>query len=136
LALSTDGSATLYSKDNGSKELAELGDCPRPAEATDLQQETQDDLKSTKLPNKRQSRAIRSIRHTLWNVYRRLFSIVFTANAIALIIYLARAPSVIEIDIWNLATAASANIFVATTIRQDYVQGIIYQTTKITSHRS
>ncbi|KAF2120039.1 hypothetical protein BDV96DRAFT_474204, partial [Lophiotrema nucula] len=75
---------------------------------------------------KRQPRPIRLLRHTLWNVYRRLFSFVFAANAVALIVFLCKSSDILHIDVWNLATAASANIFVATAIRQDYVQGLLY----------
>jgi hypothetical protein len=90
--------------------------------------------KSIQLPPKRQSRPVRVFRHTLWNVYRRLFSIVFAANAAVLVAYLVRASSVWEIDIWDLTTAASANIFVATAIRQDYIQGIMYRSAMLVPH--
>jgi hypothetical protein len=84
------------------------------------------DAEKLDLPAKRQPRAVRLFRHTLLNVYRRLFSIVFIANAVALTIFLAKSTDILHVDIWNLATAASANIFVATAIRQDYVQNILY----------
>lgn len=84
------------------------------------------DIEKLQLPAKRQPRTVRLFRHTLLNVYRRLFSAVFLANAIALIVLLARSRAILRIDIWNLATATSANVFVATAIRQDYVQNILY----------
>jgi hypothetical protein len=86
------------------------------------------------LPQKRQARPVRAFRHTLWNVYRRLFSIIFVANAIALIVMLCTARSISRISLWNIATAASANIFVGTTIRQDYIQGILYRTCWLVPH--
>ncbi|KAK7190885.1 hypothetical protein DPSP01_007853 [Paraphaeosphaeria sporulosa] len=84
------------------------------------------DIEKLQLPAKRQSRIVRLFRHTLLNVYRRLFSIVFIANAVALVVFLAKSSDILHVNIWNLATAASANVFVATAIRQDYVQNILY----------
>jgi hypothetical protein len=78
------------------------------------------------LPEKRQARPVRMFRHTLWNVYRRLFSIVFAANAIAVICVFATSRNPSGYDIWNLATASSVNIFIGTGLRQDYVQHILY----------
>ncbi|KAL5428083.1 hypothetical protein PMIN04_001024 [Paraphaeosphaeria minitans] len=84
------------------------------------------DIEKPRLPAKRQPRIVRLLRHTLFNVYRRLFSIVFIANAVALVVFLVKSSDILHVNIWNLATAASANVFVATAIRQDYVQNILY----------
>ncbi|PVI05757.1 integral membrane protein TmpA [Periconia macrospinosa] len=92
------------------------------------------DATQVSLPAKRQSRSIRAIRHTFWNVYRRLFSIVFLANVAALIALLCTIKDLIHINLWHLATAASANILVGTTIRQDYIQIIIYKTSWLVPH--
>ncbi|KAF1992844.1 hypothetical protein P154DRAFT_402434, partial [Amniculicola lignicola CBS 123094] len=83
---------------------------------------------------KRQIRPIRVVRHTIFNVYRRLFSIVLIANVIALVVYLLNSSGVLRINIWNLATASSANIFVASAIRQDYVQGLLYRCAWLIPH--
>lgn len=85
------------------------------------------DKSVTSLPEKRQNRYVRSFRHTLWNVYRRLFSIVFVANIAALVLFLCLTSNIVTINLWHLATAASANILVGTTIRQDYIQIILYR---------
>lgn len=90
--------------------------------------------KQFQLPQKRQARPIRAFRHTLWNVYKRLFSIVFAANATALVAFLCTTRNITTINLWNLATAASANIFIGTSIRQDYVQGILYRTAWLVPH--
>ncbi|KAF1810607.1 integral membrane protein TmpA [Eremomyces bilateralis CBS 781.70] len=80
------------------------------------------------VPEKRQSRFVRNIRHTSLNVYRRLFSIVFLLNVVGLIVLLALNKTSAKIDIAHVATAASANILVAITIRQDYVVNFMFRT--------
>lgn len=86
------------------------------------------------IPTKRQSRIVRAFRHRLWNVYRRLFSIVFVANIVALITLLCTANRILDINPWHFATAASSNILVGTAIRQDYIQIILYSTAWLIPH--
>ena len=83
---------------------------------------TIDSLEKPLLPPKRHIKLLRHARHTFFNVYRRLFSLVFVCNIIGLGVLLWRNKN------WNespplsdFATAASANIMVALLIRQDYV---------------
>lgn len=78
------------------------------------------------LPQKRKNRVFRHARHTFINVYRRLFSIVFVANIIGLVVVLVRnADSSPPLS--DLATAASANVMVALLIRQDYVVNVLFK---------
>lgn len=127
---STDTMATIISTIED-RVLLEKGDRRFSRKSLTIEQSEKDleaalDSSSLELPDKRYPRPIRALRYTLWNVYRRLFSIVFTANAIGLIVFFATAKNAVQVNIWNLATAASANIFVGTTIRQDYIQNILY----------
>jgi hypothetical protein len=91
-------------------------------------------LYTLNVPEKRQSRVIRNMRHTTFNVYRRLFSIVFIANMIAFIIMLGTMRTVGELSLSNLATAASANFTVAILIRQDYIVNFLFRTCWLIPH--
>lgn len=80
------------------------------------------------LPHKRERRIWRRLRHKLVNVYQRLFSVVFIANMIALIVLLVKfrnaRPSGPPLS--DIATAASANILCAILIRQENVINSLY----------
>jgi len=78
-------------------------------------------VETINVPAKRQSKIVRDVRHTYFNVYRRLFSIVFIANMIGLIVFLCRNRTATKLSLSDIATAASANIMVAILIRQDYI---------------
>jgi hypothetical protein len=71
-------------------------------------------------PDKKLQRAPRFLRHTVFTVYRRLFSVVWLAN-IATFIYILFRKDGVNSRLFNIATAASANLFVAVAIRQDYM---------------
>ncbi|OCL05747.1 hypothetical protein AOQ84DRAFT_298330 [Glonium stellatum] len=91
-------------------------------------------LKQKDLPDKRQSRALRNLRHTFLNVYRRLFSLVFIANIIGLIWVVVKYRSSAKLPLSDVATAASANIMVAILIRQDYIINLIFRTCWLIPH--
>jgi hypothetical protein len=80
-------------------------------------------FKSPPLSSKRHSRFLRHARRTVFNVYRRLFSIVFLLNVVGVGILLGRYRASVSSAalLADLATAAAANIMVALWIRQDYV---------------
>lgn len=78
------------------------------------------------LPGKKQPRIIRQIRHTFLNVYRRIFGVVFIANLIGLIVLMAKHHDDIYSHLPDVATAASANIFVAAIVRVDYVANAMH----------
>jgi len=82
---------------------------------------------SLELPGKRQSKLFRNLRYISFNVYRRLFSIVFISNMIALFVFLGQTPGTGIKSISAAATAASANLLVSIMIRQDYVVNSIYR---------
>lgn len=80
------------------------------------------------LPLKKDLPILRRIRHNLITVYQRLFSIVFFANIIALIVLLFQhrndQPSGPSLS--SIANAAAANILGAILIRQEYVINGLY----------
>lgn len=83
---------------------------------------------SAPLPPKRHTRFIRHARISVFNVYRRLFSLVFIFNMIGLWIFCARSkdyPWTSWLEI--LANAAAANILVALLIRQDYIVNMLFR---------
>ncbi|PSS15218.1 hypothetical protein M430DRAFT_258169 [Amorphotheca resinae ATCC 22711] len=94
---------------------------------------TFDDLEKgglPELPEKRYPRFLRHARHTFFNVYRRLFSIVFLFNLIGLAGLLSRNSDWYRSPpLAHFATAASANIMVALLIRQDYIVNACYKMT-------
>ena len=81
-----------------------------------------------KLPHKHERRIWRGLRYNLLAMYQRLFTIVFIANVIALIIILAayRDAHPSGPPLSNVATATAANILGAILIRQEYVVNALY----------
>ncbi|OCK82384.1 hypothetical protein K432DRAFT_293387 [Lepidopterella palustris CBS 459.81] len=78
------------------------------------------------LPAKRHSKLIRGLRHTYFTVYRRLFSIIFIANAIAAVYMLAK-HGFRSLPQGALANAASANFLAAIITRQDFFVNALYR---------
>ena len=80
------------------------------------------------LPHKRDRRIWRRLRHNLLTVYQRLFSIVFVANMVAFVVWLAkhRHSHPFGPSLSSIATAASANILGAILIRQENVINTLY----------
>ncbi|KAL4918930.1 hypothetical protein BDW62DRAFT_217374 [Aspergillus aurantiobrunneus] len=74
------------------------------------------------LPEKTQGRPWRGLRHRVFIVYRRLFSLIWLANLAALICLVA-IPS---IDRRHISTIAFVNLTIAILIRQDTVINIVY----------
>jgi hypothetical protein len=71
-------------------------------------------------PENLDQKPFRQLRHVIFTVYRRLFTVVIMANILGLIFIDVRARddnSYIKV----ISTAASANLFVAVAIRQDYI---------------
>jgi hypothetical protein len=80
------------------------------------------------LPPKRHTRIFRHFRYTFFNVYRRLFSIVFVLNLIGVAILFGKYKGAnLPEFLADLANAASANIMVAIAMRQDYIINICYR---------
>ena len=81
------------------------------------------------LPNKRQSRPLRNIRHNLLSVYKRLFSICVLANLIAIIIVLCRTDSPTFPSATTLSVPISVNVLVAALSRTEYVVNMLFALT-------
>ena len=86
------------------------------------------------VPEKKQSKFVRNLRHTSFNVYRRLFSLVFIGNMIGFVVLLANSRDVDSISLSNVATASSANILVAIMIRQDYIVNALFRSCWLIPH--
>jgi hypothetical protein len=80
-----------------------------------------------RLPDKRQSKLVRNLRHTWFTVYRRLFSIVFLANLAATIVVVVK-YGIPNVPYPIITTATSGNFFVAVLIRQDFFVNIMFRT--------
>ena len=70
------------------------------------------------VPDKTQGKLMRNVRHQVFSLYRRLFGIVFVANAAVLIATFARPGGT---DAQHLGLIVVSNLFCAILMRQDYV---------------
>lgn len=77
-------------------------------------------------PERKLTRGPRILRHVAFSVYRRIFTVVWLANMSAFL-YLMLNPESIQKRLFNIATGASANLFVATAIRQDYIINLLFE---------
>jgi hypothetical protein len=102
---------TFYSKDSFSTPST-----PTTAPATVLS-----------IPPKRQHPIIRNLRHTYLAVYQRLFTIVFVANVLVLVLLLLKVDRNSTQMLSNLSTASAANIMVAVLMRQPYMINFIFK---------
>lgn len=84
------------------------------------------------LPSKRYWRTCRRLRHNLFAVYQRLFSIVFVGNTIAMVVFLAKSKG--QPNTAHLASATAANVLVTVLIRQDSVVNALYAVCCCTPH--
>jgi len=73
------------------------------------------------------NRYLAYLRHTLFTVYRRLFTIVFLVNAVPAIFMATHR----RMSFSALATAASTNLFVAVLIRQSFAVTCIFRAAKL-----
>ena len=69
------------------------------------------------LPEKTHGHALRNIRHQIFSLYRRLFSVVFVVNMAIFIATLAKGGA----NAQELGLIVVANLFCAILMRQDYV---------------
>ena len=80
------------------------------------------------VPEKRLPKLVRNLRYVSFNLYRRLFALIFIANMVPLIVLLVKTNSIDAIPLSSIATASSANILVAVAIRQDYMVNALFST--------
>ncbi|KAK8199565.1 hypothetical protein IWZ00DRAFT_432569 [Phyllosticta capitalensis] len=84
-----------------------------------------DDVALSELPEKKYNVVVRNLRHKVFIVYRRLFSLIFIAN-ISVFIWLICQYKSLNIPASYLATATASNFCLAILIRQDYINNAIY----------
>ena len=86
-------------------------------------------LPGPNLPKKVQFQPIRNARYIWFNVYRRLFSLVFILNMFGFVALFYRDSGWTKNPpLEDFATAASANILLAILIRQDYIINLFFKT--------
>jgi len=73
------------------------------------------------LPEKKQGKHLRNLRHIVFTIYHRLFGIVFIANLAVFIATLVNGTNAN-----HLGTVVISNIFGAVLMRQDYVINFIF----------
>ena len=78
------------------------------------------------LPQKRGTHKLRALRFRFFDIYRRLFSVVFLANLGGLIALVVHRNGLGSIPLADIATATAVNLTVAILMRQEYVINILY----------
>ncbi|KXN81801.1 hypothetical protein AN958_03727 [Leucoagaricus sp. SymC.cos] len=99
------------------KPVVQLTSSASSVETQDIFSGFQDDL----LPEKKDGKAIRFLRHQVFTLYRKLFAVVFLTNLAIFIWYLVKSANAHEI-----AGVTVANLFVAVIHRQEYVVNAYY----------
>jgi hypothetical protein len=77
-------------------------------------------------PEKVDQRPFCQLRHIIFPVYRRLFTLVIIGNIIALI-FIDLSPRDTIFYFRAISSAASANLFVTVAIRQDYILNFLFE---------
>ncbi|KAF2743746.1 hypothetical protein M011DRAFT_374092, partial [Sporormia fimetaria CBS 119925] len=72
----------------------------------------------------RYARMITRVRYTLFAVYQRVFSAIFIANFIALLVLLRNNTDTVKLD--TLATCASSNLLASVLVRQDHFINLLF----------
>ena len=75
-------------------------------------------------PEQKWPRGFHKFRYSIFQVYRRLFSLVFIGNITGLLIFTFKSKD-LNTSIIDIASAASANLFVAVAMRQDYIINLL-----------
>ncbi len=104
----------------------ELEDSPPDSMITTSARSSTITVKSFAPPGKTQSPIERFIRLRLFSIYRRLFSLVFVGNIVALLVVIARREASSWPKITDVATAVSINLAVCILIRQEHVVNLLF----------
>ena len=80
------------------------------------------------LPPKKGRHGLRALRHNIFSLYRRFFSVVLIGNLLAIIITSARVHGIQHLKTADFGIASSVNITVAILMRQEYVINAIWTT--------
>ncbi|KAK7607737.1 hypothetical protein JOL62DRAFT_559176 [Phyllosticta paracitricarpa] len=90
-----------------------------------------DEVAFTDLPEKKYPVVVRNLRHKIFIVYRRLFSLILIGNLAAFIWLVCHYRS-LNVPASPLATATASNFCIAILIRQDYINNTIYDGFRLT----
>lgn len=77
------------------------------------------------MPEKKGRHGLRALRHRIFSLYRRLFSVVFTVNAIAAILMARYGKTGRHLE--NMSTAIGANLCMAVLMRQEIVINFLFK---------
>lgn len=77
----------------------------------------------TIMPDKRQDKKARNLRHIIFIMYRRLFTIAFVTNMALIIAFACKGWGK---DLWKIGTACGANLTVTVLMRQEHVINSLY----------
>ena len=78
------------------------------------------------MPQKRGMHKLRALRFRFFDIYRRLFAVVFVANLAGLIVLVVNHNELGALRQSDIATATAANLTVAILMRQEYVINFLY----------
>lgn len=111
------GSSSPSALGSDTKESTVVGDPSIKSETSSvLEKLPWDGYLEANIPEKKEGKVMRDLRHLIFTIYHRLFGVVFAANIgilIALFVY--------GVTSQRLGLITVANIFVAILMRQDYV---------------
>ncbi|KAG9230506.1 hypothetical protein BJ875DRAFT_499075 [Amylocarpus encephaloides] len=82
------------------------------------------ELEKYHIPEKKGRHGLRSLRHRIFSLYRRLFSVVFVANILAVILMARYGKQGKHLE--NMSTAIGANLMTAVLMRQEYVVNLLF----------
>lgn len=75
------------------------------------------------MPDKRQDKKARNLRHIIFIMYRRLFTLAFVCNVALIIAFAVKGWGR---DFWKIGTACGANLTVTVLMRQEHVINTLY----------
>jgi hypothetical protein len=82
------------------------------------------------IPPRQWLRIVRSLRYSVFTVYRRLFTLVFLLNGVGVFVFLRQRSRNVDksISLDRLATLASSNFLLAILVRQDFFVNLLFRT--------
>jgi hypothetical protein len=83
-----------------------------------------DYLEKFSLPPKKGRHGLRALRHRIFSLYRRLFSVVLTANIVAVLLMIRFGAE--GRGLQNISTAVAANLTMAVLMRQEHVINLLF----------
>jgi hypothetical protein len=105
--------------------ITNVSSIDRKGEVSQSPSSSNDSLKETdySLPEKKGQHGLRALRHRIFSLYRRFFSLVFIANLATLIVILT-SPRMRRLE--HIATAIASNLVASVLFRQDHVVNFLF----------